>query len=287
MQRNLVILVLLMAVFSACNLIPGKETRKDKPIARVYDSYLYRDDLQGVVPPGTSATDSTEITSAYINNWVRQELLLKQAEDNLDETNRDFTRQIEQYRNSLIIYAYESELVKQKLDTVVSQSEIESYYKENQENFHLRENIVLASYVIISKNSPAATKIKSLLVSTREADKEKLQALCQENGADFMINDGTTWMSFTDLTRKIPLTVDDQEEFLSKNKYYEVKDSTTIYNVAISAYKSKESISPLNFETENIRTILLNKRKAELLKQMEEDLFNDAVKRNKYEIFKK
>ena len=159
--------------------------------------------------------------------------------------------------------------------------------QENQENFHLRENIVLASYVIISKNSPAATKIKSLLVSTREADKEKLQTLCQENGADYRINDGTTWMAFTDLTRKIPLTVDDQEDFLSKNKYYEVKDSTTMYYVAISAYKSKESMSPLNFETENIRTILLNKRKAELLKQMEEDLYNDAVKRNKYEIFKK
>jgi hypothetical protein len=57
--------------------------------------------------------------------------------------------------------------------------------------------------------------------------------------------------------------------------------------VAISAYKSKESISPLNFEIENIRTILLNKRKAELLKRMEEDLISDAVKRNKYEIYKK
>lgn len=74
------------------------------------------------------------------------------------ETNRDFIRQIEQYRNSLIIYAYESELVKQKLDTVVSQAEIESYYKS--QNFHLRENIVLASYVIISKDSPANHKNK-------------------------------------------------------------------------------------------------------------------------------
>ena len=94
-------------------------------------------------------------------------------------------------------------------------------------------------------------------------------------------------MSFTDLIRKIPLTIDDQEEFLSKNKYYEVKDSITNHYVAIAAYKSKESVSPLNFEVENIRTILLNKRKAELLKQMEEDLISDAVKQKKYEIFKK
>jgi hypothetical protein len=267
-------------------LLPKKNNKQGKPVARVYDKNLYREDLQGIIPPGTSTNDSIEMTTAYINNWIRQELLLKQAEDNLDETNRDFTDQIEQYRNSLIIYAYESELVKQKLDTVVPQAEIEDYYKKNQNNFHLRENIVLASYVIISKNSPVTSKVKSLLLSTREADKEKLQTLCQENGANYFINDGT-WMSFTELTRKIPLSIDDQEEFLNKNKYYEVKDSTTMYYVAISAYKSKESVSPLNFEVENIRTILLNKRKAELLKQMEEDLISDAVKRNKYEIFKK
>jgi len=286
MLRLLIISAVIATGLSSCNLLPSKSNKQGKPVARVYDKILYRDDLKGLVPSGTSANDSIDITTAYINNWVRQELLLKQAEDNLDENNRDFSKQIEQYRNSLIIYAYESELVKQKLDTVVSQSEIEDYYKVNQNNFYLRENIVLASYVIISKNSPFATKIKSLLLSTREADKEKLQTLCQENGANCMINDGT-WMSFTELTRKIPLTVDDQEDFLSKNKYYEVKDSTTMYYVAISAYKSKESISPLNFEIENIRTILLNKRKAELLKRMEEDLISEAVKQNKYEIYKK
>jgi hypothetical protein len=286
MLRLLVILVFLASVLVSCNFLPGKGKSQEKAIARVYDKYLYKADLLGVVPAGTSANDSTEITVAYINNWVRQELLLKQAEDNLDESNRDFSKQIEQYRNSLIIYSYESELVKQKLDTVVAMSEIEEYYQKNQNNFHLRENIVLASYVIIGKNSPLATKLKSLLQSSREPDKEKLQTLCQENGADYLINDGT-WMSFSDLTRKIPLTVDDQQEFLSRNKYFEVKDSTTMYFVAVSAYKSKESMSPLNFEVENIRIILLNKRKAELLARMEEDLLSDAVKRNKYEIYKK
>lgn len=286
MLRLLVISAFLISVFSSCNLLSQKVKDKETAIARVNDKYLYPEDLKDVIPSGTAANDSIEITAAYINNWVRQELLLKQAEDNLEETNRDFTDQIEQYRNSLIIYAYESELVNQKLDTVVPIAEIESYYKENQNNFYLRENIVLASYVIIGKSSPVAAKVKSLLVSNREADKEKLQTLCQENGVDFRINDGT-WMSFADLTRKIPLTVDDQEEFLRKNKYYEVKDSTTMYYVAISAYKSKESISPLNFETENIRTILLNKRKAALLQRMEDDLISDAVKQKKFEIFKK
>jgi hypothetical protein len=286
MFRLLVISAFLISVLGSCSLLPGKDKTRDAAIARVYDKYLYAEDLVGVIPPGTSANDSLEITTAYINNWVRQELLLKQAEDNLDETHRDFTRQIEQYRNSLIIYAYESELVNQKLDTVVSMSEIEDYYQKNQNNFQLRENIVLADYVIINTGSPFAGKVKTLLQSSRKSDKEKLQALCQENGIEHLINDGT-WMSFADLSRKIPLTVDDQLDFLKRNRYYEVKDSTTVYLVAIDTYKSKESISPLNFEIENIRIILLNKRKAELLTLMENDLYNDAVKRNKYEIFKK
>jgi hypothetical protein len=286
MLRLLLLSALFTSVLVSCNLLPGKDKSREKAIARVYDKYLYADDLKGVVPAGTPAIDSLEITTAYLNNWVRQELLLKQAEDNLDEANRDFSRQIEQYRNSLIIYAYESELVNQKLDTNVSMNEIEDYYQKNQNNFHLRENIVQANYVIVNKGSSIASKVKTLLVSNRESDKDKLQSLCQENGAEYLLNDGS-WISFAELARKIPLSVDDQQNFLSRNKYYEVSDSTTLYFVAITAYKSKESISPLSFEIADIRTILLNKRKAELLTRMEDDLFNDAVKRNKYEIFKK
>ncbi len=266
--------------------MPFKGDKHDEAIARAYDKYLYFDDLKGLIPEGTSATDSIDITTAYINNWIRQELLLKQAEDNLEDANRDFSKQIEQYRNSLIIYAYESELVNQKLDTVISMQEIEDYYQENQNNFYLRENIVQASYVIIGIDSPVTKQLKALLQSSRDTDKEKLQTLCQENGANYLINDGT-WMKFADLTRKIPITVDDGQEFLSKNKYFEVKDSTMLYFVAINAFKSKESVSPLNFEIANIRIILLNKRKASLLARMEKDLISDAVKRNKYEIYKK
>ncbi len=286
MLRLLVISFIITGVLSSCSLFTKKVKNQGEPIAKVYDKYLYSLDLIDVVPPGTSKNDSMEITAAYINNWVRQELLLKQAEDNLEETNRDFSRQIEQYRNSLIIYAYESELVKQKLDTIVTTAEIEEYYQKNQNNFHLRENIVLASYVIVDKNSPIASKVKSLLVSNRDSDREKLQTLCQENEVEYQLNDGT-WMSFAELDKEIPLSVDDQDDFLRKNKFIEVKDSTTIYYVAISEYKNKESISPLDFETENIRAILLNKRKATLLQRMEDDLISEAMKKKKYEIFKK
>ncbi len=167
MHRLLLVSSFLSILLFSCKLFPVKENNKQETIARVYDKYLYKDELKNLIPKGTGANDSIEITTAYINNWVRQELLLKQAEDNLDESNRDFSKQIEQYRNSLIIYTYESELVKQKLDTVVQISEIESYYNENQNNFHLRENIVLSRYFILNKESALVTKKKSYMQSNR------------------------------------------------------------------------------------------------------------------------
>lgn len=276
----------LLSIFASCNLIDSVSGNKDEAIARVYDKYLYAKDLEGVVPAGTAARDSVEITSAYINNWVRQELLLRQASDNLEADAMNFDKQIEQYKNSLIIFAYESELVKQKLDTVISPDEIEKYYSANQNNFVLRENIVLADYLILPKELPGESKIKSLFQSKRTQDREKLIELCNENNYKISLHNGN-WSSFTELSRNIPLSVGDQQEFLAKNKYYEVKDTSMLYLVSIESYKSKESVSPLSFEINNIKSILLIKRKAEMLKRMEDDLYNDAVKRNKYEIFKK
>lgn len=286
MFHKLLFIFLIASLLAGCSLFSKKGNSREGAVARVYEKYLYPADLDGLVPAGTAKTDSIEITGAYINNWIRQELLLKQAEDNLDESSINFEKEIEQYRNSLIIYTYESELVNQKLDTVVAMSEIEAYYEANKENFQLRENILLASFVKADKNVKSLQRIKNLLQSRRGADREKLRELCDENGLEYYLNEGE-WMTFSELKSKIPVSVDDPEEFLQKNRYFEVKDSATIYYVAIDEYKSKESISPLGFETQNIRMVLLNKRKAELLHRMEEDLYGDAVKRKKYEIFKK
>jgi len=286
MNHKPLLLLILAIMMAACSLFPDKEGKQQGAIARVNEKYLYHKDMEGLVPPGTARTDSIEITAAYINNWIRQELLLKQAEDNIDKTSINFDKEIEQYRNSLIIYTYESELVKQKLDTAVGMDEIEAYYNENKENFLLRENILLANYVKVDKNTESVHRIKNLLQGKREADKEKLKDLCEKNGIEYFSNQGT-WMTFAELKTKIPISVDDPGEFLRKNKYFEVKDSTTLYFAAIDEYKTKESISPLGFETQNIRSIILNKRKAEMLRMMEDDLYNDAVKRKKYEIYKK
>lgn len=121
-------LMLVLALFSCQNSKNGKD---DKPVAAIYDKVLYQSDLQGIMYDGISTNDSLVRTKVFIDNWIRRQLLIHQAENNLDKSELDYVKEIEDYRNSLIIYKYESMLIAQNLDTVVSDEEIEKYLKDN------------------------------------------------------------------------------------------------------------------------------------------------------------
>jgi len=282
-MSRLFIIIPVMFLAASCSLLPGHGS-KQEPVARVNDTYLYPGDLKGLVPAGTDPKDSTDLVKTYINNWIRQQLLLQQAENNLSSDKLDFSKELEQYRNSLIMYEYESELVRQKLDTTITENEIADYYQANQANFLLRENIVRAGYVVAPLNSPEIPKMRNLLRSEKSSDLKTLESLCQDHATTFSL-DAATWISFSALQKVVPMATDDQEDFLKSNHYFEVQDSASRYMVRIYEFKTRESVSPLSFEIQNIRAVILNKRKTELLSRMEEDLFNDALKKKKFEIY--
>ena len=121
-------LMLVLALVSCQNSGNGKN---DQPVAAIYDKVLYQSDLQDILYDGISVNDSIVRTKAFIDNWIRRQLLIHQAENNLDKSELDCLKEIEDYRNSLIIYKYESLLISQNLDTVVSDEEIEKYINDN------------------------------------------------------------------------------------------------------------------------------------------------------------
>lgn len=128
MKRFAIGLILVLTLVSCQNF---KNDGSDKVVATIYDKVLYQSDLQSVLYEGISVNDSLVRTKAFIDSWIRRQLLIHQAENNIDKSELDFSRQIEDYRNSLIIYKYESMLIEQNLDTVVSENEIAKYIEDN------------------------------------------------------------------------------------------------------------------------------------------------------------
>jgi len=253
-------------------------------LARVYDEYLYESDLKGVIQPGTPANDSITLARSFIDNWIRSELMVQQARRNLPGEKMDFTRQLEDYENSLVIYTYEKELVSQKLDTIVTDEEIQAFYNGNPENFLLKENILRFKYVRLPLKSRDKARISSLLRSPVPEDMDRLNELCIKAGADYYLDD-ENWVTFYEVLSDIPIQTEDQESFLKYRKEVEIQDSLYVYLVRITDFKLKDEPAPALLVRDQIRDIILNKRKVTLLMKMQEDVFQDAMKNKNIETF--
>lgn len=279
-MKNL--LFLLLILFTGCNS-GFFQTGEDQMLARVYDTYLYRSDIPQIVPEGTSPKDSIMIVKNFINKWIEEQLLIHAAEKSLTADQKNFKDQLENYRNSLLIYTYESHLIQNNLDTIVREDEIYRYYEENKKNFELKENIIKVHFVILKDPPRKNNPLKRLLLSNDPADTEELETYCRKNAFNYYLEDD--WITFSELLKTIPIETYNQTIYLQNNKYVEFNDSSFYYFIRFLDFKIEESVSPLNFEKENIRKIIINKRKAQLIDKKRKDMLQQAMNTNGFEIF--
>lgn len=276
-------LVSLFFLIASCNVFRDEENKKEI-VARAYTKYLYKSDLKGLIAAGTNKQDSALIIKNYIDNWIRLQVILNKAETNLAEDQKNVDKKLEDYRNSLITFAYEKELVEQKLDTVVSDTEIEEYYRNNQSDFELKDNIIKVLYLKLEKSSPKIDKIKQWYKSDNPKDRALLEDYCHQYAINFFLDDNT-WLLFDDLLKEIPIKTYDKEQFLKNNRFVEIVDSSTIYFVHIKGFKIKNSLSPLSFEKDNIKNVILNQRKLKLIQEMEKKTYLEALNNKDFETY--
>lgn len=279
-KSTLYILTLLLLV-AGCDVLKKEEERP--VVARAKEYKLFLDELKAVMPAGLSTEDSTIFANSFIKNWATQMLLLDKAELNLKEEDKDVSKQLEEYRRSLIIYQYENQLIKQRLDTSVTDFQIEEYYNNNKDNFELQDNIARAIYVKLDKNSKDVEKVKQFVRSEKTEDREKLEEFCVQHAQAHHLND-QQWVPFGELMSLLPKTSYLNLNYFSSYNFAYLQDSTSHYLIDVKEMKFKNTVSPIEFERQNIRNILLNQRKLELVQKLERDIFDDAVSKNEFEI---
>jgi hypothetical protein len=273
---------LLVIIISSCD--NNRLITNDRVVARAYGNYLYESELSGLTPAEASAADSLSIVNSYINNWIKNQLLLQQAEKNLTSLQKDFTRQLRDYRNSLIIYTYESELVRQNLDTLVSGKEIEAYYEANLDNFILKDDIVQFFYVKIMEESPVLKQMIKLFKKDFEKNQDSLVYYAMRYSDDYaLITD--EWIPLNHFMSKVPLQVENSTTFLEKNNFVEIQEEPYHHLIYFTNYKLKGSVAPMSYESENIKLIILNKRKQTLIREMHRDIYEQARGKNDFEYF--
>ena len=272
----------LLLLLAGCDYF--EKSSKEVVVAECYGKYLYESDLIGIVPENTPTMDSIQRVSNFIDSWIRRQVLLHQAENNLKQEALNLDKQLEEYRNQLVIYAYESQLVNQKLDTIVSEEEIEAYYEQNKEDFQLRNTMVRVAYVILDEDCKMKSEFKKLM-----SDKDTL--LLQN--IDFHANyyaiksflDVDQWIRLDELTNLIPIEIFNTESFLKKNKFVCFDMNEYTYMVRFVDYLLEESTSPIDMVRDNIKSIILNQRRLALIEKMKTDLYQKAQKEHAFEVY--
>ena len=275
-------ILFVLVIFSSCSNLFRSEP-DDRIIARANDKSLRISELADRIPDGLSERDSITLTENYITKWIQNEILTQKAKESLKSVEQDFTKQLDEYRNSLLLFTFEQKLVSQYLDTVVSMQDIEAYYLENRSQFELKGNIVKFDFVKINKRSRHLREFRNLLKSSDPANVIKLAEYAEKNATDYWF--AREWVSLNDLLDVIPLEVDNQPLFLRRTNYAEAEDSLYIYLVRINDYKTADSISPLEFEKDKIKNIILNARKINLIEQKRQEFIDQAFKDDKAKIY--
>ena len=287
---SLIMISSLLIVLSSCDLIRMKKGNSNgddqrKAVARAGESFLYSDELKGIAPTGDSKEDSAARVSAYVNSWIRKQLLLNEAAKNIEINEAEVERKVRDYRYSLIGYEFQNYYIQKNLNDSVSREELEAYYKAHLDNFVLKQNIVQGTYIKVAKTAPRIQRIKELMFSAKPKDVSELKSYCLSFTAAYQLPD-STWIEFDKLAVNSPMAeIPNKIQFLRSYNYYETNDANYLYFLKLDAYKISDNISPLEFVEEDIKNIILNKRKVELAKKLEDQVYENAVKQKDFEVF--
>lgn len=275
---------IVLVLLASCNSF-FKKSEDRGPIARVGESYLFKEDIAPMLTKDMSKEDSIAFVSGYINNWASKQLLLSKSKINLTEEKlAEFDALVNDYRADLYTRAYKEALVSQGTDTVIGRNQLETFYEQEKENFKLKERIVRIRFVALPKNFLNQEEVSKRLKSFKEEDLSYLDSI----GVQFKklnFND-SIWVRSSRVMEEIPpITVNNQDRYLKKSQFFELEDSLGVYLGKTGEVRTLNEIAPLGYIKPTLRQVLLNRRKLDFLRRLETELLDEAVKRNEFEIY--
>lgn len=248
----------------------------EEPILEVAGKFLYKDELQKIIPPNVSDSDSISITQSYIRKWVVDVLMYENAKRNI--SNKDeIDALVENYRKSLIIHEYQQKLIQQKLPSQPDETEVKAFYEQYSDQFHSGENIIKGLLLVVPAKAPQLGMVRSWVQSGNTSSLEKIEKYSLRNAVSYDYS-ADKWIPFSDVLKRLPLQISDPAGFLRTHKFIEVTDSAQHYFLRIEAYRTSGQQQPYELAKDRISTILQNKQKADFISTFENDLYNDAVK---------
>ena len=257
----------------------NKQPEASWVVAKLNERAITQSELTEAMPKHLSKADSLIWVESYVKQQLKEELVYEVALRNLDDINRnEIENLVDAYRRSLVRYKYQEQLIKERLTASISDEEKRRFYEENKEKLLLDHCLIKGLFLKIPVDAPNIDEVKKWYRSTSEASIEKIEKYSVQNASiyEYFYD---KWISFDEIMNNIPMRVTKEEDFLHSHPYVEMADSSFCYLLNIKEYILKGDTAPFEYANNQITELLENQRKVKFLKDFEDDLYNDAVRR--------
>ncbi len=278
MKRSLLIFTVLL--LTSCSNI--SDNNSNDLIARAGENFLYQNQL----PSFSSKQDSILRYLNYIETWAKEKILYDLSLTNLSQSKKnDLDLLVEKYKVDLYINSYKDLIVNSRIDSIVTDEEIESFYNINIDNFKLNENLLKYRYLKVPSDNINISRIRRYIQRLNESDREFLDSL-NFQFADLKIND-TTWFTEREVISSIEfINQKNKSNYIRINRFFELEDDKYINYFIVKDLLKSGNIPPLSYLYDRIKSNIINQRKLSLIQNINKEILNDALKSSKYEVFK-
>ena len=251
-------------------------------IARAGENFLYKNDL----PSFSSRQDSLLRYKNFIELWAKEKLLYDLSITNLSQSKKnELDLLIEKFKIDLYINSYKDLIVNSRIDSIVTNEEIESYYNANIDNFALNETLLKYRYLKVPSDNININRIRRYIQRLSNNDRDFLDSL-NFQFAELKVND-SVWFAERDVISSIEfINQTNKSNFMRVNRLYEIKDDQYINYFIVKDLLKSGNIPPLSYLYDRIKLNIINQRKIDLIENINKEILNDALKSSKYEIYK-
>ena len=281
--KNRTIVILLLGVFGLihCENIEESGLNDDnKLLAAVFNKKLFYSEIADLIPL-VGSEDSIVAVNSAINRWIKKSLLMREAERNIPK-DLNIEELINNYRESLILHSYEQLLVDQNLDTTITQDQYEKYYETNKSQYILKYTIIKGYFFKFPKGSKGVTAMRKVL-KENEPNIAEIKSLIIENGVPSII-DPNKWIKALDLIAMAPdrgIRIGD----LTKGRLIELNSDEEVLLIKVLNKVPSDDLAPLSYIEDQIGRIILHERKNNLLKDINEKLYEQELRNNNIKIY--
>lgn len=263
--------ILMVFLLSGCT----EEVDTENVVAKVYERVLTKEELGRRLPPTLTAEDSVKRAKVIINTWVRKQVILERAKFNLDEEAR-FQEMLEDYLDDLYIHEYESLLVQQEMDTSITEEQKQIFYEENLDEFQLKKWVLRGRLLVFDAEEEIKKELKKAFKSFGEEDSLFLATYAEQNALRYL-GDEQRWLYVEDLLSDFPMESAEFRQKAERKEYLDIELDGRIHLLHIAEIRLEDDVTPFDLVEDRIRSTILNQRKLELLGEMRESLFQEAL----------